>query len=120
MNVGAIKRLGEQHPEVLEMLAEWQSLSKQHDGMVVALLRKELAECDRNHTRADARLVDESKRLAAILEQNCKTVADMRNQLKLFENVFEQVKFHCKENRRRIVELESDAEDPKVEVSNAG
>ena len=58
MNIGAIKRLGEQHPEVLELLAEWQSLSKQHDGMAVALMRKELEEFDRNHTRADAQLGD--------------------------------------------------------------
>ena len=85
MNTGLIKRLGEKHPEVLELLGEWQSLSKQHDGLAVALMRKELAEFDRNHTRADAALSD---------------------RIKLLDTVIDQIKLVCKTNRQLIHALE--------------
>lgn len=85
MNIGLIKRLGEQHPEVLQLLAEWQSLSKQHDGMAVALMRRELAEFDRNHTRADAQLgacVDE---LGVRIDSSAVYARDLNKRLKKLE-----------------------------------
>ena len=82
MNIAQIKRLGEKHPEVLELLGEWQSLSKQHDGMAVALLRKELAEFDRNHTRADASQCETIRQLGERLDASALYARDLNKTIK--------------------------------------